>query len=64
MIVSIGERILCLRKANEISQEKLAELLLISRTKLSKIENDKEIVLIDVRTRKEFEDGHIFPMLY
>ena len=40
MIVSIGERILCLRKANEISQEKLAELLLISRTKLSKIEND------------------------
>lgn len=40
MIVSIGERIFCLRKANEISQEKLAELLLISRTKLSKIEND------------------------
>lgn len=40
MIVSIGERIFCLRKANEISQEKLAELLLISRTKLSKIEKD------------------------
>ena len=38
--MSIGERILKIRKEKKLTQESLAKKLYISRTKLSKIEND------------------------
>ena len=49
--MSIGERILKIRKEKKLTQESLAKKLYISRTKLSKIENDTSTINIDLAKR-------------
>ena len=49
--MSIGERILKIRKEKKLTQESLAKKLYISRTKLSTIENDTSTINIDLAKR-------------
>ena len=49
--MSIGERILKIRKEKKLTQESLAKKLYISRTKLSKIENDTSTINTDLAKR-------------
>ena len=49
--MSIGERILKIRKEKKLTQESLSKKLYISRTKLSKIENDTSTINIDLAKR-------------
>jgi len=44
----VGRKIACLRRKLHISQENLAEKAKISVTTVSRIENDKEVMRVDI----------------